>query len=288
MINHKNLIAAAFNKVANNYETVAQMQIEIGERLFERLFLLKIKPKFILDLGCGTGYFTKKLKNLYPSAYVVSLDMADDMLKQVKLKQSFFKKFGMVNADMHKLPFMDGQFDLVFSNQVVHWSNNFAALMAEIYRVMAKDGCLMFSTLGPDTFQELRQAFSYLDNFSHVNEFMDMHDLGDILYATNYADPVIDMEMLTAHYESLPKMLASLKKQGVINISSNRKSTLSGKNTFKKLELAMTRFITENTMYPLTYEVVFGHAWKFDKKIKLKTLKNTFSVDELKKTIRTH
>lgn len=286
MINRKQLIATSFNRVANNYESEAQVQNAIGSRLFERLYLLKIEPKYILDLGCGTGYFTKELKKLYPKANIVSLDIAYEMLHQSKLKQSFYRKWQIVNADMHKLPFANDQFDLVFSNQVVHWSEDMSGLMAEIYRVMAKNACFMFTTLGPDTFQELRKSFAELDAFSHVNDFLDMHDLGDIVYASRYVDPVIDMDMLTAHYISLESLLKNLKKQGVVNINSKRNPSLSGKSTFKRLALAMQRFITEDGMYPLTYEVVYGHAWKGVDNLKINTPKNTFSVDELRSTLK--
>lgn len=284
MINRKQLITAAFNRVAKKYESAAQIQNEIGNRLFERLHLLKIQPKYILDLGCGSGYFTNKLKKLYPKAYIVSLDIAHDMLSQVKLKQNWFKTWGIVNADMHKLPFANGQFDLIFSNQVVHWSEDIKGLMVEVNRVMAKNACLMFTTLGPDTFYELKKSFAELDNFSHVNDFLDMHDLGDIVQSANYVDPVIDMDMLTAHYDSLEGLLRSLKNQGVVNISAKRNTSLSGKSTFKKLALVMQKFITESNMYPLTYEIVYGHAWKGEDKSS--SFKNTFSVDELKATLK--
>lgn len=286
MINRKQLITSSFNKVASQYEEVAQIQQEIGNRLFERLHLLKIQPKYILDLGCGSGYFTKKLKKLYPKACVVGLDIAYDMLSQAKLKQSFFSKLDTVNADMHNLPFANLQFDLIFSNQVIHWSEKFSDLMTEIKRVMAKNACLMFTTLGPDTFKELRSAFAEIDEFSHVNDFIDMHDLGDIAYASRLVDPVIDMEMLTAHYSSLESLLRNLKSQGVVNINSKRNRSLSGKSTFKKLALAMQKFVTDDNMYPLTYEVVYGHAWKGEDDVQSNFLKNTFSVDELKATLK--
>lgn len=286
MMNRKQQIAKSFNRVASNYDSVAQVQNEIGNRLFERLHLLKIEPKYILDLGSGTGYFTKKLKKLYPKSQVFSLDIAYDMLSQAKFKQSFFNKWQIVNADMHKLPFANDQFDLIFSNQVVHWSDNFPELMLEIHRVMAKNACLMFSTLGPDTFKELRVSFAEVDTFSHTNDFLDMHDIGDIVYSSRLVDPVIDMDMLTVQYEEVDSLLYSLKKQGVVNINSKRNSGLSGKNIIKKLNLAMQKLITEDNMYPLTYEVVYGHAWKGEDKSKFITTKNTISVDDLKATLK--
>ncbi len=286
MINRKQQITSSFNRAASNYESSAQIQNEIGSRLFERLFLLKNTPKYILDLGCGSGYFTKKLRKLYPKAQIVSLDIAFDMLHQARLKQGFYRKWEVVNADMHKLPFVDGQFDLVFSNQVIHWSEDLSGLFAEIYRVMAKDACLMFTTLGPDTFKELRISFAELDSYAHVNDFLDMHDVGDIVYRGQYADPVIDVDIITAHYDSVDGILRSLKKQGVINVNPKRNRGLSGKSKFKKLSLAMQEFITDDNMYPLTYEVVYGHAWKMVDNNKLKQPKNTFSVDELRATLK--
>lgn len=276
-------ICNSFNRAASSYEKAAQVQNAIGEQLFSRLSLLKIQPKYILDIGCGSGLFTQKLKEFYPKAHIIGLDLAHAMLKESKAKQGWFKKWGTINADMHKLPFANNQFDLIFSNQALHWSDDMQSLLLEIYRVMAKDACLMFSTLGPDTFKELRQAFAEIDEHSHVNDFLDMHDLGDMVLANKFVDPVIDMDMLTAHYPSSLSLLQSLKKQGVKNISANRKKSLTGKSLYTALKLAMQKFTTPDNMQPLTYEVVYGHAWRGEP-IGKQSPKNTFSVAELRAT----
>ena len=277
-------VCNSFNRAANSYEGAARVQNTIGEQLFARLSLLKIQPKYILDLGCGSGLFTQKLKERYPKAQIIGLDLARAMLQISKDKQSWLKKWGLVNADMHRLPFADSQFDLVFSNQVLHWSDNMQKLFAEVYRVMNKEACFMFSTLGPDTFKELRQAFAELDDNTHVNDFLDMHDLGDMMLANNFVDSVVDMDMLTAHYPSTMSLLQSLKQQGVKNISANRRKSLVGKRFYKDLQLSMQKFTTLDNMQPLTYEVVYGHAWRGAVTAQ-KSPKNTFSVAELRTLI---
>ncbi|AHE66392.1 malonyl-ACP O-methyltransferase BioC [Legionella oakridgensis] len=255
-------ICNAFNIHAQEYEQAAKVQMEIGERLFERLHYLKITPRYILDLGCGTGVFTRRLKKQYPQAQVIGFDLAHAMLMQAKKKQTWRKKWSLVNGDMMAMPFVSGLFDLVFANQVLHWAYPISSVMGELNRVMNSQGCLMFSTLGPDTFQELRQAWAQVNRYAHTNDFVDMHDLGDCLLAEHFIDPVVDMEMLTAHYTSLSHLLKALKAQGVRNINRARNQGLTGKSAWHKFEEAFTALRTETGKFPLTYEVIYGHAWK--------------------------
>jgi malonyl-CoA O-methyltransferase len=255
-------ICNTFNTQAAEYEQAARVQHEIGERLFERLSVLTMKPERVLDLGCGPGEWTKRLQQRYPRAQVVGVDLAYAMLKQAKAKQRLFRSWPLVNGDMRTLPFATGVFDLVFSNQVVHWSDSLTNVMREIGRVMRPSGCLMFSTLGPDTFLELRKAWQPIDDHAHVNAFSDMHDLGDCLLQEQFVDPVMDMELLHAHYATLPQLLASLKAQGVSNVHPLRPRGLTGKGIWQRFEQEMTLFCTDEGKFPLTYEVVYGHAWK--------------------------
>ena len=261
-MNQKKDVCNAFNAHADEYTKAATVQHEIGERLFERLDYLKISPHYVLDLGCGPGIFSQRLKKYYPNAVIVGLDLAINMLKQAKINQGWRKKWGLVNADMLALPFPAGLFDVVFANQVIHWASPLSMVMREIHRVMSSTGCLMFSTLGPDTFNELRQAFATIDDHAHVNDFPDMHDVGDALLRECFLDPVMDMEILTAHFSSLTALLRALKSQGVPNIHPARNSGLTGKQAWRQFEHAMLSFRTQDGKFPLTYEVVYGHAWK--------------------------
>lgn len=258
----KTEICNAFNSHAFEYEQAAVVQKEIGERLFERLDYLNIQPCYVLDLGCGTGFFSKQLKQRYPHAQIVGLDLAGMMLKRAHRAQSLFKTWSLVQADMMKMPFPSGLFDLVFANQAIHWAYPLSDVMREMSRVMKIDGCLMLSTLGPDTFRELREAWATVNHYAHTNTFMDMHDLGDVLLAEQFVDPVVDMEMVTVHYETLYQLLRALKAQGVRNIHGARNPGLTGRAAFQAFEEAMGQLRTVSGRFPLTYEVIYGHAWK--------------------------
>jgi malonyl-CoA O-methyltransferase len=284
-----NELCNAFNNQAENYEKAAIIQHDIGERLFDRLHYLTIKPRYVLDLGCGTGVFFKRLKKHYPNAHIIGLDLAYAMLQQTKTKQGWFRKTGsLINADMTALPFANGVFDLIFSNQVLHWAPEFQTLARELNRVMAVEGCLMFSTLGPNTFMELRQAWSGVDTYQHTNEFMDMHNIGDGLLAEHFIDPVVDMEIVTAHYSSAQNMVRSLKAQGVRNINAARPSGLMGKDSWLRFEEAMRAGCTPAGKFPLTYEVVYGHAWKGRQRRLSQGTETRVSVEQLKNSRSFH
>ncbi|KTD63019.1 biotin synthase BioC [Legionella santicrucis] len=255
-------ISKAFNQHATEYEVAAKVQQEIGVRLLERLHYLNMKPQRILDLGCGPGFFSQELARMYPKAQVVGLDLAQIMLFQARKKQSWRRRWSLVAADMQRMPFADGTFDLIFANQVIHWGDSLMHVFRELNRVINTNGCLMFTTLGPDTFQELKAAWFGVNHYAHVNEFVDMHDVGDCLMSEHFLDPVIDMELLAVHYESLPKLLQALKAQGVKNINPKRNQGLTGKTAWQLFKQNYATMQTGNGKYPLTYEVVYGHAWK--------------------------
>lgn len=278
-------IGQSFNAHASEYEREAQVQLEIGQRLFERLDYLKMTPRTILDIGCGPGPFLNQLAERYPNAEIVALDIAHSMLSMVKSKQTANDVWHAINADMHQMPFASEQFDLIFSNQVLHWSHSLPAVLREWQRVLRPEGCLLFSTLGPDTFQELKQAFQQVDTYAHVNTFYDMHHVGDCLLTQAFTDPVVDMEVILAHYSSLSTMLRSLKSQGVKNIHEKRKSGLMGKDAWRKFEEAMALSQTPNLKYPLTYEVVYGHAWKSAHQFVQQGGETTISLAELKASL---
>jgi malonyl-CoA O-methyltransferase len=257
-----NEISKAFNQQAAEYEVAARVQQEIGLRLFERLNYLNISPKFILDLGCGPGVFSRNLALMYPKAQIIGLDLAHAMLMQAKKKRKWRQKWSLLAADMQHMPFASGLFDLVFANQVIHWGSSLPPVFREINRVMNVNACFMFTTLGPDSFQELKTAWSGVNSYAHTNEFSDMHDVGDILMQEHFLDPVMDMERLAVHYETLDNLLKSLRAQGVRNINPQRNKGLTGKGLWQNFEKNYADLKTDKGKYPLSYEVVYGHAWK--------------------------
>ncbi len=255
---------AAFEKAASSYDAVAILQLEVAKRLVERMDVMSMKPVSILDAGSGTGFVSQLLADRFPKAKITALDLAFNMLKQAKnkrtVKQRWNKRFSYVNAEVENLPFADASFELVISGLTLQWCQDLPKVFAEFRRVLAPGGLLLFSSFGPDTLKELRQSWAEVDDLAHVNAFADMHDVGDALMQSGFADPVMDMEMLTVTYKDVKTVMRDLKQIGAHNVMQGRSHNLTGKNTLQKMMKNYEQF-RENGLVPVTHEVVYGHAW---------------------------
>ena len=256
----KQLARRAFDKAADTYDAVAALQNEIGDRLVERLDYIRLQPRRILDLGAGTGLFTAALLKRYRKADVVALDIAERMLQRVQARGGWFRKPQCVCADAETLPFADDSFDFIFSNLMLQWCTDLESTLAELRRVLAPGGLLMFTTFGPDTLMELRASWEAVDGYTHVNAFIDMHDVGDALVTTQWAEPVMDSERITVTYRKLPVLMQDLKHIGAHNVTAGRPRGLTGKRHMQQLGDAYERF-REDGVLPASYEVIYGHAW---------------------------
>ena len=155
MLQQKLAIARNFSKAAPTYDEAAVLQQEIGQRLLERLELIKLFPTTILDLGSGTGFFSQALSQKYPKAIVLNADIAEGMINVAKHTRYSSAQF-YVCADGDHLPIKSQSIDFVFSNCALHWFFAPQTVFNEIHRVLKPEGLLLFSTFGPDTLKELK------------------------------------------------------------------------------------------------------------------------------------
>lgn len=265
----KNLVAQSFGKAAAHYDDVAVLQCQTGDELLDRLSLVTLQPKRVLDLGVGTGRNLTLLAKRYPHAQLLALDIAPAMLQQAR--QRYQQALGIkrwlpysnmpfyLAGDAESLPLADNSVDLVFANLALQWCDPRISF-AEIQRVLRPDGLLMFTTLGPDTLRELRQAWAEVDDYPHVNMFYDMHDVGEAMMAAGLAEPVLDTDRYTLTYDSAMALMKDLKVLGARNVNSGRRRGLTGKDTIKQVADAYEQF-RQDAFLPATYEVVYGHAW---------------------------
>ena len=255
---------AAFEKAALLYDAAAVLQLEVANRLVERMNYMSMKPQSILDAGGGTGFISQLLAERFPKAKITGLDLAFNMLKVSKKKRSFKQRwnrqFNYVNAEVENLPFADASLELVISGLTLQWCQDLPKVFKEFKRVLAPGGLLLFSTFGPDTLKELRQSWAEVDEIPHVNAFADMHDVGDALLQGGFLDPVMDMEMLTVTYKDVKTVMHDLKQIGAHNVMQGRSHNITGKNKLKLMMQAYEQF-RQDGVVPVSHEIVYGHAW---------------------------
>jgi malonyl-CoA O-methyltransferase len=265
-------IRSAFDRAAGGYEKSAVLQREVTSRLIERLDYIKIKPRRVLDLGAGTGTGTRALRKAYPAAGIVALDCASGMLRQLEVNEGLLERWRgrtlTVCADAHELPFADHSFELVFSSLTLQWCEQPMRVFQEIFRVLKPGGALVFSSLGPDTLRELRDSWAAVDTGTHVNKFIDMHLVGDMLVETGFADPVMDMEHITLTYQDVTALLRDIKRIGANTVLDPAGAALgrglTGKGRLAAMQQAYAACCTAEGRYPATYEIVYGLAWGRD------------------------
>ncbi len=265
----KRQVRRAFDRAASSYDQAAVLQHEICERMLSRLDYIKFVPDAVLDVGSGTGYGNSKLRLRYPDTQLLALDIALAMHFQArpnipgwkKWLPNFSKQTDYICGDVEQLPLTDNCVDLVWSNLALQWCNNLEQTFSEIHRVLRINGLFMFSTFGPDTLKELRQAFSHADDYHHVNRFIDMHDIGDLLVHNGFATPVMDMEYITLTYAEVIDVMRDLKAIGAHNVTKGRRRGLMGKNIWQQ-SIRQYETLRQAGKLPATFEIIYGHAWK--------------------------
>ena len=262
----KRAVRRSFERAAATYDRNSVLQCEIGVRLLKHLDPMTIEPDRVVDLGCGTGIFFEPLRERFPKARVIGIDIARPMLDIAAKRSSWIRRrLGLtaerlVCADAERLPLASGSVPFVFSNLALQWTRP-EAVFAEAARVLSTGGLFLFSTFGPDTLKELRTAFAGVDGHAHVNQFVDMHDLGDALVHAGFADPVMDMEHITLEYACVEAIARDLKAIGAHNSLPGRPRGLSGRGRWREV-IARYENHRRDGVLPATYEVVYGHAWK--------------------------
>lgn len=248
---------------------------EIAQRMHERLSLVKIVPRQVLDAGCGAGADLALLQKTYPAAQILGLDGAGAMVREARgpvsqggalnqlLTRLMPAKAGVdvVCGDYGNLPFGPNSLDLLWSNLALHWHPLPDRVFAEWRRVLRVEGLLMFSCFGPDTFTELRTAFASLDAHPHTLPFVDMHDFGDQLVEAGFSTPVMDMERITVTYDTPQALLLDVQALGGNPLESRRRG-LIGRAAWRRVLDAFEEQRRPDGKLGLTFEVIYGHAFR--------------------------
>jgi len=253
-------VRRSFDRASTSYEAAAVLQSRVRAELIERLALVALEPRTVLDLGCGTGQGARELRRRFPRARVIALDLAPGMLRAARRHRGLLRRFERVCADAARLPLATASIDLVFSNLMLQWCDDLAAVLGEVRRVLSPGGFFALSTFGPDTLSELRAAWAQVDAGAHVSAFLDMHDVGDALAHAGLTEPVLDVERVRLTYASVLALVHDLQAIGARNALAARHRGLTGPRRWRAMTAAYERSREDGRM-PATFEVIYGAAW---------------------------
>jgi malonyl-CoA O-methyltransferase len=252
----------SFGRAAAGYAEVAVLQRETESRLLEQLEVLEAKiPARVLDVGSGPGRASGVMKGRWPKSEVIALDIALPMLRQVPKNTRFWRPIKRVCAEAAHLPFADNSVDLIFSNLCLQWVPDLPAALAEFRRVLREDGLLLFSTFGPDTLVELREA--YLQSGERqppLSPFAAIQQVGDAMIAAGFRNPVLDRDQFTLTYPDVMSLLRELRAIGAGDARVQRPRGLGGKARQARM-IAAYETLRDEGRLPSTWEVITAMAW---------------------------
>ena len=168
----KSDIARGFGNASGSYDSASRLQRFMGNTMLQKLQSKEEGPfrSSVLDLGCGTGWFTRKFADLGRVEALAGVDLSAGMLEQAR--ESGPDGISWIVADAEHLPLPDDSVDLIFSNLMIQWCDDPRSVLRECLRVLRSGGSLMISKLLDGTLRELKNAWQAADpDHQHVNQF---------------------------------------------------------------------------------------------------------------------
>lgn len=254
----KKKVAQSFSRAAATYDSVAQLQRDIGTQLFTQLPDGLPAQSVVLDLGSGTGFFTRQLAAKYSESQIVGLDIAEGMLHYAAVQQT---EISWLCSDAELLPLADNSVDIIFSSLAIQWCNHLPQLLAELARVLKPGGRLHIATLGPGTLRELKSAWQQVDNYVHVNRFQSVEDLMASVHSAQLTLGEIRPENRTLYYDRLSELTRELKALGAHNINAGKPEGLTGRARLLAFKNAYEVFRGPQGL-SATYDVIYLTAHK--------------------------
>jgi len=250
----KRRVRESFDRCAASYDAAAVLQRCVCERLLAG-FTPRSTPATILDAGCGTGFGARLVHSRWPAATIVGVDFAPKMLV-------FARQAGAdcVAADIEALPFAAQRFDLWWSSLTVQWCDLPRAL-AEAQRVLQPGGELALSTLGPETFRELREAFVGVDNHRHTLGFSEPEAVSRALAQAGFSAISVQREAIELHYVDLQALLRAVKEIGANSVGDEGRRGMLGRHAWQRVQAAYEQHRTAAGL-PARYDVILAYARK--------------------------
>ncbi|MEZ5501739.1 MAG: malonyl-ACP O-methyltransferase BioC [Halioglobus sp.] len=251
----KKAVAASFSRAAASYDSVAHLQQEVGTQLLGYLDRTGAAPAIVLDLGCGTGHFCLALKQRYPGAQYVGLDIAPGMVGYARPRNS--GDCAWLVGDAEALPLASESVDVVFSNLALQWCYRLEHLFGELARILRPGGLCVFTSLGPHTLCELRAAWATVDSHQHVNRFLSTAELAAAAERIHGIEVGLERRVLCLEYARVRDLLDELKALGAHNMNRSRGAGLTTRRGLQGMVRAYESHRAGGTL-PATYEVIFG------------------------------
>ena len=229
----------------------------------ERLSIVRLQPQTVLEWAPRVGGGSAALHLAYQKARFVAVEPLPAARTAPAAERPWWSLRRAAPVPLAPADVTAGAAQLLWSNMGLHGAMTPQKLFRQWHRALAVEGFLMFSTLGPGTLEALRGLYRAEGWALPYAPFVDMHDLGDMLVAAGFADPVMDQETITLTWASADACLAELRSLGG-NVALQRHTGLRTPRWRQRLGQALQEQVatTSDGRIALSFEVVYGHAFR--------------------------
>lgn len=248
------------------------LHTEVARRMAERLPVIKLRPQVVLDWEGRVGGGRQALQAAYarggpaPQVLLVECSRARAAGEASPSARPWWSPGWWRRAGPPALAPADvaaGAAQLVWSNMTLHAQEDPSATISQWHRALAVDGFLMFSCLGPGSLPELRSLYATRTWGPPMAPLVDMHDLGDMMVAAGFADPVMDQEQIVLTWADPIACLDELRTLGA-NVDLQRFAGLRTPRWRDQLLEGLRQMSAgrHDGRVALTFEVAYGHAFR--------------------------
>ena len=242
------------------------LNVEIARRMSQRLALFKNPPERIVDWGSWLGGGASLLAEAHPRASLIAVEDSEPLAARTRnaLRRPWWSRGPWAPPPREVLLSASADAsgaDLIWSNMLLHGVKDPPALFERWRQMLSPEGFVMFSCLGPGTLRDLRNLYGRRGWSTHSVEFVDMHDLGDMLVHSGFADPVMDQETLTIQWDDPGALCDDLRVLGG-NASPSRFGGLRTRRWLASLHNELQTLRNDAGKLSLEFEIVYGHAFK--------------------------
>ncbi|WP_031433076.1 malonyl-ACP O-methyltransferase BioC [Methylomarinum vadi] len=254
----KNKVRRSFSAASDSYDGLAELQRRVALRLLDKTdFSCNVET--IVDVGCGTGFFTRHALKRFQCKQMLAMDIALPMLDMAR-QNIVRSELNCFCADAENLPLASSSVDKIMSNLALQWCLDLDSVFAGFRRVLKEDGKLLFSTFGPATLQELKTAWATVDRYSHVNDFYSLKQIERILRLSGFRPIMAESVMEKSFYPSVMALMNELKGIGAHNVTKGRNKNPTTRSQLQQMIAAYP--VDEKQRVTASYEIIYIAAEK--------------------------
>ncbi|MEG9861794.1 MAG: methyltransferase domain-containing protein [Parvularculales bacterium] len=196
---------------------------------------------------------TLKIKHL------IHADSAEALLKDRPLA---------FTGDEEHLPIGDNGFDLIVSVLSLHKVNDVPGTLIQINRALRPDGLFLAALLGGNTLDELRHSLTAAEAeitggaSPRISPFADVRDMGSLLQRTGFSLPVVDVDHLTAHYDTMTSLMKDLRGMGEANSLTSRRRVPTRRTVLTRADdIYRDYFGLPDGRLPAQFDILYLTGW---------------------------